>query len=234
MGNWGYSPTYRSYKPHFVTGRGPPLARFLPCFFWMLPRSRSTQKKRFLLLMEDCNVLTVHHLGCFWTNWVTAAFQKRITSWGSQNKGTTSIFETSILSTKAFHPLGKVHFFFEKQGAEVYLVQWIFDGLKRSPLQNIEPNLGDVPGLCPDQSNSHWVPNPQKTGLFLMNFFRGYFFVHKKIITTKSTQREKQKIPSVLNSGWPNKCSLPQDHSLKVSPQNRMGVSKLPCWLWYW
>ena len=45
-GNWGYSPTYRRYEPHFVTGRGPPFARFLPGFFWMLPKIQVDPKKK--------------------------------------------------------------------------------------------------------------------------------------------------------------------------------------------
>ena len=45
-------------------------------------------------------------------------------------------------------------FVLTKKELDSIIVRRIFDGLKRNPLENIEPNLGDVPGLCPDQSKS--------------------------------------------------------------------------------
>ena len=105
--------------------------------------------------------------------------------------------------TKEQHPFSRplfcygrsASFFLTKKELKSIIVQWIFDGLKRSPLQNIEPNLGDVPGLCPDQSNSHWVPNPQKTRLFLMNFFRGYSFSKQKNHHYKINSKGETKNP---------------------------------------
>ena len=108
------------------------------------PKIQVDPKKRFLLLMEDCNVLTVHHLGCFWTNWVTAAFQKRITSWGSQNKGTTSIFETSILLRE------KCQFFFDKKRAQVYYCPADFWWVKKEThWKALNPNLVMSPVCVP-------------------------------------------------------------------------------------
>lgn len=208
-GNWGHSPTYRSYKPRFVTGRGPPLARFLPVFLLDALKIQVDRKKtvspshgRLQCPYRSPPQARPGIEGCFWTNWMTTAFQKRITSWGFQNKGTTSIFETSILSTKAFHPWGKCHFFLTKKELNSIIVRRIFDGLKRIPLENIESNLGDVLGLSPDQSNSHWVPLPTKDTSFSHDFFVAILLVNKKIITTKSTQREKENTSKKSPPFW--------------------------------
>lgn len=244
-GNWGHSPTYRSYKPRFVTGRGPPLARFLPVFFvgrsqdpgrpkknsfsfsWKtamsLPFTTSSKTGYRRLLLDQLN---------------DYGFSKENYELRIPKQRNNIHFRDLYFEHKSISSMGKVPFFFDKKGAEFYYCPADFWWIEKNPIGKHWIQPWWCPRFVSRSVELSLSPLTHKRHVFFSWFFRGYSFSKQKNhhykINSKRKRKHIQKIPSVLNSGWPNKCSLPQDHSLKVSPQNRMGVSKLPCWLWYW